>query len=363
VHPQDLSLSDIVVWRRFLEAQPALSSPFLTPEWAQAVGRQRSDAQIVIFRKGERAVGFLPVQRPNAFAARPLGGAVCDEQALIGPGDPSYHLAEAARALDVGRIDFTAALRESGLGRFLQTSEQADLACFDAGWDAYAAALKATGSSVRSIAAQSLRQLSEAHDQDVHLETFSGDAEAFDLLIDWKRAALDRAEAPDPYSREWVRRLVRETFLAPRAVTFGGALFVLRVKQRPVSALYCLTSRKALHAWVSASDPAFETSAVETLVRVGAVRAAARAGFTEMRFGPGAGNAGELVNGQRACGAAFLARPGVAGAVRSAEYGLRALAEALPVGGARAWLVNVMRRMDTVAGLDAGEAARPDRAA
>jgi CelD/BcsL family acetyltransferase involved in cellulose biosynthesis len=364
VNPLDLTFADIVAWRRFVEAQPVLSSPFLTPEWAQAVARRRPDAEVVVFRKGARPVGYLPVQRPNAFAALPLGGVLNERQALIGPSDPSYDLAEAVHALDVGRIDFTCALAQSGLGRTLQTRDAASIARFDTGWEGYVADLKAAGSNRLVDAVRALRSLTGAHPGGVRLDAFSTDADAFEQLIAWRRADLAASGATDIFQHAWISGLVRDTFDAPRTSTFGGALFVLRIGGRPAAALYCLTARHALHAWISGQDPAFADASAGLCNLVAALRDAHRAGFTEMDIGQGVeADAIGLANAGIASGAGYIGRPGVAATMRSAEFGLRALLEGLPVGGARAWPARAMRRMDIAAGVGLADEPRPGRAA
>lgn len=364
INPLDLTFADIVAWRRFVEAQPVLSSPFLTPEWAQAVARRRPDAEILAFRKGDRVVGFLPVQRPNAYAALPVGGVLNERQALIGPSDPSYDLAEAVHALDVGRIDFTSALAQTGLGRTLQTRDVARLARFGGGWKPYAEDLRAAGSDRLVDSARRLRKLSEAYPGEVRFEALSTDADAFEQLIAWRRTELASAGAPDIFQHAWIQALVRDTFDAPRTSTFGGALFVMRVEGRPVAALYCLAARHALHAWFGGQDPAFAEASAGLCNLVAALRAAETAGFTEMAFGSGLDGAfAGLANADLPCGAGFIGRPGVAATVRSAEYGLRGFLESLPVAGVRAWPARAMRRMDIAAGVGLGVEPRPGKAA
>src|SRR5215510_3979688 len=111
---------DIAAWRELLAADEAFTSPYLTPDWAQFVARRRPDARVAVFRNVDgSAAGFLPVQRSSSYAALPIGGPVCDYQAMIGPA--GLDLSLAVKALDVGRIDFTAGIKDSPLAPYLLT--------------------------------------------------------------------------------------------------------------------------------------------------------------------------------------------------------------------------------------------------
>src|SRR5690349_19698717 len=112
IHPLSLSEGDIAAWRAMLAADAALTSPYLTPDWAQFVGRRREDVRVAIWRRDDgAAAGFLAVQRSSSYAALPAGGPVNDYQAVVGPRDLDLQLA--VKALDVGRIDFTAGLKDN----------------------------------------------------------------------------------------------------------------------------------------------------------------------------------------------------------------------------------------------------------
>ncbi len=322
VNPADLSKADIVAWRRMILNQPVLSSPYLTPDWAQAVARHRNDARVAIFRDGERPVGFLPVQRAGKGCAMPIGSPVCDYQAMVGPAGASFDLRDAAAALDVGRIDLTAGLRETAVGAHLQTSDVGHVARFDRGFDAWVEERKAAGSSVATRARKRLAKLKRDHDGDVRIDAFSTDGAAFDQLVAWKRQQMAETGVTDIFAHAWIANLVRDIFETPANLSFGGALFVLRVKGKPAAVLLCLQARASLHAWFVAHDPELGGYSPGQILFVEAIRAAAEAGFTEMDFGPGDyAFKKSLANAQRPVGAGFIGRPNVATPSRARNSG------------------------------------------
>ena len=141
---------------------------------------------------------------------------------------------------------------------------------------------------------------------------------------------------------------------------FGSAMFVLRVRGAPIAVLFCLRAETALHGWFVAHDPAFADYSPGFILFAEAIRAAAHAGFVEMDLGPGDYRYKEsFASHARPIGAGYIGRPGVASALRAAQFQVRALVESLPVGRAKQWPAKAMRRLDIARGL----AAAPRRVA
>jgi CelD/BcsL family acetyltransferase involved in cellulose biosynthesis len=354
VNPLDLTKGDVVAWRRMILNQPVLSSPYLTPDWAQAVARRRNDAQVAIFRDGERAVGFLPVQRPGANVAMPIGSPVCDYQALIGPAGATFDLAQATAALNVGRIDLTAGIRGTAVESHLQTTDVGHVVRFEHGFDAWAAERQAAGSKTVARARKKFSKLKRDMAGDVRIEAFSTDAAAFDQLVAWKREQMQTTGVTDIFAHAWIAGLVRDIFEAPANTSFGGAMFVLRVKGKPAAVLFCLQARASLHAWFVAHDDALAEYSPGQILFIEAIKAAAEEGFTEMDLGPGDYRfKASLANAVRPIGAGYIGRPSVATACKAAQYRVRSVVESLPVGRARAWPAKAMRRLEIANGLHA----------
>jgi CelD/BcsL family acetyltransferase involved in cellulose biosynthesis len=355
VNPLDLTMGEIAQWRRLLAARPeAFSSPYLTPDWARAVARRRSDALVAIYRRDGRAVGFLPAQRTDGFGAMPLGSAVCDYQALVAPEGVDLDLGEAARALRVGRIDLTAGLVASPLGPCLHAKDVGHVVRMPDGWEGYCAERQASGSKVVARARKKLSKFSRDFEGQVTIDAFSRDVAAFDQLIAWKRAQMARTGVSDIFEHAWIAGLVRDTFEEDRLSHFGGAMFVLRVKGAPAAVLYCLRAGQALHAWFVAYDPQYADHSPGLILFAEAIKAAANAGFTEMDLGPGDYRFKEsFANAARPIGSGFIGQPSVSAAYKAAQFQLRALIERLPVGRAKEWPAKAMRRLDIARGLAA----------
>lgn len=354
VQPGDLTDGEIAAWRALLAADPELTSPYLTPDWAQLVARHRADVRIALWRD-EAGVpqAFLPVQRTSAYAALPAGGPICDYQALVSAPDAELDLSHATRALAVGRIDLTAGLRNNAVAPALLTHDAGHVVRFADGWQGWCDARQAAGSRTIVRTRKKLSKLTRDLGGDVSFEAFSRDPEAFETLIRWKREQMRRTGVTDLFEHDWIDGIVRGAFAASADDPhFGGAMFVLRAKGQPAAVLFCLRAGKALHAWYVAHDAQWSAYSPGLIVFVEAICAAAEAGFTELDLGPGDYQFKEsLANHSRPIGAGFIAGNGLSAALKGAQFQIRALVEGLPVGRVRQWPAKAMRRLDVARGL------------
>ena len=360
VSPLALEVRDVARWRGALAADAELTSPYLTPDWAQLVARHRGDVSVAVFRDDQNAaVGFLPVQLSFSNAAMPVGGPICDYQAFVGPAGVDLSLA--VRELGVGRIDLTAGLAKNAVSDCLFAPDAGHVVRFADGWQAWCDQRAAAGSKTISRTRKKLSKLTRDNGGDVAVESFSTDPEAFETLLRWKRAQMKRTGVTDSFEHAWIDSVVRDCFTWPASdPDFGGAMFVLRVKGQPAAVLFCLRAGQSLHAWFVAHDANLAVHSPGLIVFVEAIRAAAEAGYTEMDLGPGDYAFKEsLANHARPIGAGFIGRPGLSAAYKAAQFQMRALVERLPVGPAREWPAKAMRRLDIARGL----AAPADRAA
>lgn len=354
IHPRDLPDSDVAVWRSFLSADPELSSPYLTPDWAKLVAAHRNDVRVAVYRDAAgEPLGFLPVQRCGDYAAMPAGGPICDYQALVAKPGVTLDLGLAPKALAVGRIDLTAGLANNAVGARLLTSDAGHVVRFGDGYEAWCSERLAVGTKTIVKTRKKLGKMARDLGGEVVFDAFSTDADAFETLMTWKREQMRRTGVKDIFEHAWIDGVVRGAFAAPADDQhFGGAMFVLRVKGAPAAVLFCLRARQALHAWYVAHDNQWAQYSPGLIVFIEAIRAAAEAGYTELDLGPGDYQFKEsLANASRPVGAGFIAGQGLSPAIKAAQFQVRAMVESLPVGRVRQWPAKAMRRLDIARGL------------
>ena len=70
--PGELGPAEISTWRSMQRASPPLANPFLSPEFALAVGRFRPGARVAVLSDGTSTTGFFPFERGRLGAGAPL---------------------------------------------------------------------------------------------------------------------------------------------------------------------------------------------------------------------------------------------------------------------------------------------------
>ena len=83
VRPGELGPAEIAAWQSMQRATPSLANPFLSPEFAVAVGRFRPDAQVAVLTEGQSITGFFPFERRRLSVGVPVCGWLTPCQGLI----------------------------------------------------------------------------------------------------------------------------------------------------------------------------------------------------------------------------------------------------------------------------------------
>ena len=120
-------------------ADARLDNPFLTPEFAQAVGRVRADARVLLVRDAAECVRLvLPMQVAASGLARPLGAPMCDVNGPIGAVDDRALLPQALGRAGVAAYTFSGWSGAAGLsGVKVRAREGSAVADLRGGFDAW----------------------------------------------------------------------------------------------------------------------------------------------------------------------------------------------------------------------------------
>jgi hypothetical protein len=87
VPARDLSTDQIAAWTEILNESELLSSPYLRPEFTQAVAAVRNDIEVAVAERNDEPVAFLPFRRMPWGGGRPAGGWLANFQAIIARPD------------------------------------------------------------------------------------------------------------------------------------------------------------------------------------------------------------------------------------------------------------------------------------
>lgn len=349
IQPGELSPGDIARWRTYQDLDPALASPYLTPEWAQIVAAARKDVRLCVLDGGQ---GFFGVQRPSRFAALGLGAPISDYQAVIAPPGLEIEAGALCRALKVGRIDLTGVPEGQSLLSAPAGAHGSWIAAVENGTDEYRWSVKERRSKFVKDLDKKLRKLEADKGKPVFTAT-SADASHFETLLAWKAEQLSRSGQPQIWNTPWVRQVLDACFAA-KGPHFGGQLFTLTIDGRLIAANFFLRSERVLHGWVISHDKAFDAYSPGVLLARWAIEWAGANGVSEVEFGPGDYQfKRQLATGQRQLQWGAVSGGSLSGAVRHAEFGLRAQIEKLPNKRLAALPGKAMRKLDLLRALAA----------
>jgi CelD/BcsL family acetyltransferase involved in cellulose biosynthesis len=259
LRPAELGPFDLAEWRDMLAANPALRSPLLGPEFAQAVGAVRRDTFVAVFKRDGRTAGCLAFHRAWDGHARPVGAPFSDYHCLITEPGAGIGLPEALRAAGLRRLRYHSALDPEGVFEASAWERQEAYAIDLQGRSAadYQEALRVRSPKNPRRWRQLMNKL-EREAGPVELVGPDPCREALDLALGWKSAQLRRTGLYNVLQPRWSRDLVDNLFAA-QGEPFGGMLITLRAAGRPIAAVFGPRQGAAYHTWIAAFDPAFAT--------------------------------------------------------------------------------------------------------
>jgi CelD/BcsL family acetyltransferase involved in cellulose biosynthesis len=339
-------------WRELQRTNRAWDSPFLSPCWARSVEAARGDDSlrvVVVSHRGEpRAFMSATTGRMTAIAA---GGAMCDYEGFVGDPGPDFDPRQLLAALGVGRYDFSHILEEAHVfapyGRGESRSWIIDL---PDGYEAYAAGRRAEGVSALKEFDRKRRKV----EREIGPTRFTARATSradFERMIVLKRDQYHATGQTDVFAAGWTLRLV-EALFGLEAPGYGGQLFTLHFGDALAAVQFHLVSDHTIHAWMIAHEPAFERYSPGLLLFQDILRSMDGGPYNRLDLGYGDYRfKRELSNHQQTLIHGFVGDASAASLVREAAYGVRRVAEALPLGRASELPAKAMRRLDLLRGL------------
>lgn len=289
--PGELSASDRAAWtamqsKAHLQGSPELANPFLSPEFALAVGRYRRGVRIAVVREGGEPGAFFAFQRSVTGVGRAVGLGVSDAQGLVHRPGFEWDARELLRAcgLAVWEFDHLVAGQEAfaagATGSF--ASPVMDV---DQGYEAYLAHLRAQAPKFTKTTLAKERKLGRdaGEVRYVHDER---DPAVLRTLMGWKSAQYRRTGRSDRFAHAWITDLVRQLFHT-RSEPFAGVLSVLYAGDKPIAAHFGLRTERVLACWFPAYDPAFSKYSPGLVLHLRMAEAAAADGIAYLDLGRG----------------------------------------------------------------------------
>jgi CelD/BcsL family acetyltransferase involved in cellulose biosynthesis len=280
------------------------------------------------------------------------GGAMCDYEGLVGDPGPAFDPRALLSALGVDRYDFSHVLEDTpAFEPFGRGQELSWIVDAPDGYEAYAAGRRAAGVSA-------LKELDRKHrkaEREVGAPVFTARSASkadFERLIELKREQYRATSQTDVLAPGWTRRLMEDLFARQTSDDFGGELFTLHIGGELAAVQFHLVGQRTVHAWMIGHEAAFERYSPGLLLFQHILRWMDGEAYDRLDLGYGDYRfKRELSNRQQTLLHGFVGGASAASLVREAAYGVRRMAEALPLGRASELPGKAMRRIDLMRGL------------
>ncbi|MCX5202203.1 GNAT family N-acetyltransferase [Streptomyces sp. NBC_00237] len=289
--PGELTAADRAAWtamqsKAHLHGSPELANPFLSPEFALALGRCRRGVRIGVVREDGEAAAFFAYQRSVTGVGRALGLGVSDSQGIVHRPGFTWDAQRLLRACGLAVWEFDhlaqgqAGFESGATGRFASPV----IDTLD-GYDAYLDHLRVHAPKFLKTTLAKERRLRRrvGEVRYVHDER---DPEMLATLMRWKSAQYRRTGRSDRFAQDWITRLVEQLFHT-RTESFTGLLSVLYADGRPIAAHFGPRSERIIANWFPAYDPEFAKYSPGLLMQLKIAESAASEGIAYIDLGRG----------------------------------------------------------------------------
>lgn len=284
LRPAELTSTQVQGWRQILLSSDELSSPFLSPEFTQAVARHRDDVYVALVNQGGDLAGVFPFQRDKRHRGWPVGGRLNDFQAGI--FNPVYSVDTrqllSACDLKVWYFDHLITSQPYFRGDQICFSESP---CVDLskGFDSY---LSHFGSSSRIKALKRKERKLSREIGPLRFEFHTAEQHVFDTLVSLKTEHLRQKRLRNLLKLDWVVPFL-EDIRRLQAPGFRGALSALYAGEELLAMHLGICNDQVIHWWITTFDPKFERYSVGVILLLQLIAHSSERGFTRLDLGKG----------------------------------------------------------------------------
>ena len=283
VPAHSLQAEQIQAWSELQAADPALTSPFLAPEFTLAVAAERANVAVGVLEEDGRPVGFFPHERGRFATGRPVGGELNDLQGLVAGPRVQISAEDLVRASRLVHWSFTRVI--AAQPAFRPYHVRADVSRFidlGEGFDAYAR--EKQGAFAERLLRKGRKLAREAGP--VRFELHNADPSALTMLMAWKHARYGSAGYADVFTIPWARRLI-ERIHATQTRRFAGLLSLLWAGDEIAAAHLGIRCLDRWHSWVVSYAPQFARYSPGLLLYWKLAESAPGAGIRRIEIGGG----------------------------------------------------------------------------
>ncbi|OZM79368.1 GNAT family N-acetyltransferase [Pseudonocardia sp. MH-G8] len=279
VRPEELGAADVSRWRELQHADPALTNPFLAPEYAIAVGAVRPQARVAVLDEG-----FFAFEDHGTGIGLPLGAGLSDQQAVIGGKDVDARELAARCGVHAQWFEHVPEpLLPDGVNRVVRyPSPVIDLS---EGYEAFFERRRRASKSLVPTMQRKRRKM-EREIGPTRFVFASNDRAVLRDVMRWKSQRYAELGAWDRFAAPSTIALV-EALHTTQAPGCSGTLSVLYAGDEVAAAHFGLRSEQVLTSWFPTYNPEFGRYSPGLLLHFLMAEAAAECGMVAFDLGAG----------------------------------------------------------------------------
>jgi CelD/BcsL family acetyltransferase involved in cellulose biosynthesis len=286
VRPAELGPAEVAAWRSFQYATDLLANPFLSPDFAIAVGRHRPGARVAVLEDGREITGFLPFERRGLGLGVPIAAGVTDLQGLVHAPKADWDPRALLRACGVSAWQFDHLVAgQKPFERYQHGQAASPVIDLARGYDAYYQDLKSRWPRFCSNLNRRARKL-EREVGPARFVLDSQDVAGLHTLMAWKSDQYQRTGRLDRFAQPWVVELL-EDLLATRNEHFSGLLSMLYAEDVPLAAHFGIRFGRTLSYWFQAYSTEFNVYSPGLLQTMRTIEGASSQGVELVDLGKG----------------------------------------------------------------------------
>jgi CelD/BcsL family acetyltransferase involved in cellulose biosynthesis len=289
IHPSDLGESEVAAWHAMQRATPALHNPYLSPEFAMAVGRFRPEARVAVLTEGRSIAGFFPFERRRLGIGVPICGWLTPCQGVIHAPEAEWNPRQLLRGCRLSAWRFDGLIvDQKPFAPYHSVVAPSAMIDLSDGFDAYYEKLRTKSPRFCKEIARRTRKL-ERELGELRVVSDSRDTEVLRTLLAWKSEQYRRTSHVDRFEQRWLVELL-EVLLATRSVHLTGLLSALYAGDRLVAAQFGLRTEGLVVGWFTGYEASLGKYSPGLIHIQAMAKGMAAAGVQTIDMGAGAKN-------------------------------------------------------------------------
>lgn len=284
---EELGTAEKQLWSAIqLAGDRSLSSPYLCPEFTEAVAAARDDVYVGIMEEGNRVTGFFPFHLEERGSAGPAIERLADYEGVIAASGSQWTADELLRGCGLKEWRFEVLIRsQTQFHSHHHKHLHSPIMDLSQGFAGYADDVLKSGSELIGKIAAQRRRLERDHGP-IRYDAHDPDITTLAWLMICKSRQYRRTLARDHFEKPWFRKIL-ERVHAAQEENFAGMLSVLYAGEQIVAAHLGLRSRRAWHYWFPCYDRDFEKYSPGSILLIEMAQSAERFGLRHIDLGRG----------------------------------------------------------------------------